>query len=41
MAMGDSLAEEVKRVLGENNLTVDVVIPVKTISCKLDSDHGT
>ena len=32
MAMGDSLADEVKRVLGENNLTVDVVIPVESLS---------
>jgi amidophosphoribosyltransferase len=29
MAMGDALADEVKRVLDENNLTVDVVIPVR------------
>lgn len=28
MAMGDSLAIEVQRVLKEKNLTVDVVIPV-------------
>lgn len=28
MAMGDALADEVKRVLSENNLMVDVVIPV-------------
>lgn len=28
MAMGDALAEEVKRVLDERGLTVDVVIPV-------------
>jgi len=28
MAMGDALAEEVKKVLSEYNLTVDVVIPV-------------
>ncbi|KAJ7582967.1 nucleophile aminohydrolase [Mycena floridula] len=27
MAMGDALADEVKRVLAENNLSVDVVIP--------------
>lgn len=26
--MGDALADEVQRVLGENNITVDVVIPV-------------
>lgn len=30
MAMGDALADEVQRVLTENNLTVDVVIPVKS-----------
>jgi hypothetical protein len=30
MAMGDALADEVKRVLDEHNLTVDVVIPVNT-----------
>lgn len=29
MAMGDALADEVQRVLAENNLTVDVVIPVR------------
>lgn len=28
MAMGDALADEVKKVLAEHNLTVDVVIPV-------------
>ena len=28
MAMGDALADEVKRVLDEKNLSVDVVIPV-------------
>jgi glutamine phosphoribosylpyrophosphate amidotransferase len=28
MAMGDALAEEVKKVLSAHNLTVDVVIPV-------------
>lgn len=28
MAMGDALADEVQRVLAENNLSVDVVIPV-------------
>ncbi|KII89142.1 hypothetical protein PLICRDRAFT_40778 [Plicaturopsis crispa FD-325 SS-3] len=32
MAMGDALADEVKRVLDENNLTVDVVIPVPDTS---------
>jgi hypothetical protein len=29
MAMGDMLAEEVKRVLTKNNIEVDVVIPVR------------
>jgi orotate phosphoribosyltransferase-like protein len=28
MAMGDLLADEVKRILDEKNLSVDVVIPV-------------
>ena len=32
MAMGDALAKEVKRVLAENNLSVDVVIPVPDTS---------
>lgn len=32
MAMGDALAAEVKRVLDERNLTVDVVIPVPDTS---------
>ncbi|KAI0823522.1 Amidophosphoribosyltransferase [Trametes gibbosa] len=32
MAMGDALAEEVKRVLSEHQLTVDVVIPVPDTS---------
>ncbi|KAJ6597197.1 phosphoribosyltransferase-like protein [Mycena vulgaris] len=32
MAMGDALADEVQRVLAENNLTVDVVIPVPDTS---------
>ncbi|KAA1469198.1 Amidophosphoribosyltransferase [Dentipellis sp. KUC8613] len=32
MAMGDALAEEVKRVLAEQNLSVDVVIPVPDTS---------
>jgi len=32
MAMGDALAEEVKKVLSEYNLTVDVVIPVPDTS---------
>ena len=36
MAMGDALAEEVKKVLSEHNLTVDVVIPVNAfLSCYL------
>jgi len=29
MAMGDALAEQVRKVLLENNITVDVVIPVR------------
>ena len=32
MAMGDALAKEVKRVLAEKNLSVDVVIPVPDTS---------
>ncbi|KAJ7510141.1 phosphoribosyltransferase-like protein [Mycena galericulata] len=32
MAMGDALADEVQRILAENNLTVDVVIPVPDTS---------
>ncbi|GLB34681.1 putative amidophosphoribosyltransferase [Lyophyllum shimeji] len=32
MAMGDALAEKVRSVLAENNLTVDVVIPVPDTS---------
>ncbi|KZP21228.1 amidophosphoribosyltransferase [Athelia psychrophila] len=32
MAMGDALADEVKRVLAEKNITVDVVIPVPDTS---------
>ncbi|KAK1225230.1 amidophosphoribosyltransferase [Marasmius sp. AFHP31] len=32
MAMGDALADEVRRVLTENNLSVDVVIPVPDTS---------
>ncbi|KAK0210998.1 phosphoribosyltransferase-like protein [Desarmillaria ectypa] len=32
MAMGDALADEVKRVLAEQNLSVDVVIPVPDTS---------
>ncbi|KAJ8078986.1 amidophosphoribosyltransferase [Marasmius tenuissimus] len=32
MAMGDALADEVQRVLTENNLSVDVVIPVPDTS---------
>ena len=34
MAMGDALAEEVKRVLEEEKLSVDVVIPV----CQLGAE---
>ena len=30
MAMGDALADEVQRVLTEKNISVDVVIPVRT-----------
>jgi amidophosphoribosyltransferase len=30
MAMGDALADEVKRVLSDHDLTVDVVIPVRS-----------
>lgn len=33
MAMGDALAEEVNKVLLEKNITVDVVIPVSSLSC--------
>lgn len=35
MAMGDLLADEVQRVLNENELSVDVVIPVsmRPLSC--------
>lgn len=33
MAMGDALAEEVRKVLLENNITVDVVIPVGPLFC--------
>ena len=42
MAMGDALAEEVKRVLKEKKLTVDVVIPVRIlfVSSK-NSSHET
>lgn len=32
MAMGDALAEEVSKVLSEKNITVDVVIPVSSLS---------
>lgn len=32
MAMGDALAEKVRTVLQENNITVDVVIPVRSFS---------
>jgi hypothetical protein len=38
MAMGDALAEKVKQVLQEKNLTIDVVIPVriyKRLKCGL------
>lgn len=31
MAMGDKLAEEVRRVLDQNRLKVDVVIPVSSV----------
>jgi amidophosphoribosyltransferase len=31
MAMGDTLAEKVQHVLKENDLTMDVVIPVSTL----------
>lgn len=31
MAMGDALADEVQRILTENNLTVDVVIPASLL----------
>ena len=31
MAMGDLLADEVERVLAENNLSVDVIIPVSVL----------
>ena len=30
MAMGDSLADEVQKVLNEHKMTIDVVIPVRT-----------
>ena len=33
MAMGDALAEEVRKLLTEKNITVDVVIPVSSLSC--------
>ena len=31
--MGDALAEEVRKVLLEKNITVDVVIPVSLLTC--------
>lgn len=37
MAMGDALAVEVSRVLAEKNMSVDVVIPVGTLSWILTS----
>lgn len=40
MAMGDALAEEVSKVLLEKNITVDVVIPVSSLSRPLQrSDY--
>ena len=42
MAMGDALAEKVKQVLQEKNLTIDVVIPVRTFQtdkCDLTSNR--
>ena len=38
MAMGDLLADEVQRVLDENNLSVDVVIPVSALAKKLANE---
>jgi amidophosphoribosyltransferase len=35
MAMGDALADEVRRVLREHQLEVDVVIPVRLISAEI------
>ena len=37
MAMGDALAEQVRKVLLENKITVDVVIPVSLIRISLMS----
>ena len=38
MAMGDSLADEVKKVLNEHKMTIDVVIPVRTPHVAARSD---
>jgi hypothetical protein len=38
MAMGEMLAEEVKRVLAENHEEVDVVIPVSYDSAPFDNE---
>ena len=38
MAMGDSLADEVKKVLHEHKMTIDVVIPVRTPHVTARSD---
>lgn len=38
MAMGDSLADEVKKVLNEHKMTIDVVIPVRTSHVAARSD---
>ena len=40
MAMGDALAEEVKRVLDEKKLTVDVVIPVSPVPPSIRKSAG-
>lgn len=37
MAMGDALADEVRRILDEQGLTVDVVIPVRPRTCSTTS----